>query len=244
MHLSLPALTLKRKIVLGVIGVLLLVGVGYGENRDYNIGNSYVSVTGNLKAPQRAEIYGRLLENRHRIGSIDDVKKVLDGVSWISHVNVMRRWPDQITVAVTPEQPIAWWNGDAFLDDNGHVFRSRYVDEPGLARLYGPGGSEDEVMEQYQQLSRALGSAGRSISTLRLDARGAWQFTTADGIRVMLGKDDIMDRFQRFLQVLGSKQLALRVNDIKQIDTRYSNGVAVSWKEVPTGLRVAKTENY
>lgn len=244
MHISLPVMTLKRKILLGVFGVLMLGGVVYGENRGYNIGNSYVSITGHLKAAQRAEVYGRLLENRHRIGSIDDVKAMLDDVSWIAHVDVMRHWPDRISVAVTPEQPIAWWNGDAFLDDSGHVFRSRYIDEPGLARLYGPGGSEDEVMEQYQQLSRALGSTGRSISTLRLDARGAWEFTTADGIRVMLGKDDIMDRFQRFLLVLGSKQLAPRVNDIKQIDTRYSNGVAVSWKEVPTGLRVAKTDNY
>ena len=99
-------------------------------------------------------------------------------------------------------------------------------------------------MEQYQQLAKALGRLGRSIGMLKLDERGAWEFRTASGIHVMLGKDDIMDRFQRFLLVLGSKQLAPRVNDVKQIDTRYSNGVAVSWKEVPTGLKVAKTDNY
>lgn len=234
----------QHKIILGVACVSLLGCVVWAENRGYDFNVSYVAVTGDLMPAQRAEVYGRLLANRNRIEGIEDIKQTLDQVSWIQQVDVMRRWPDQITITVIPKRPIALWNSDAFLDDNGIVFRSRFLAGMGLARLYGPAGSEEEVMEQYQQLAKALGRVGRSIGTLKLDERGAWEFTTTGGIRVMLGKDDIMDRFQRFLLVLGSKQLAPRVIDVKQMDTRYSNGVAVSWKEVPTGLKVAKTDNY
>ena len=237
-------LLVRRKLMVAFVLVTLLGTVVFAESRGYNFDSSYVAVTGNLIPAQRAEVYARLLAAKSNIESIEDIKELLDAVPWVSHVNVMRHWPDRITVTVIPERAIATWNGTSFLDDNGIAFTSNYIEDKDLAHLYGPVGSEDEVMEQYQQLAKALGRAGRSISTLKLDPRGAWEFTTRSGIRVMLGKDDIMDRFQRFLLVLGSKQLAPRTDDIKRIDTRYSNGVAVSWKQVPTGLRVAKTDNY
>lgn len=244
MALSIIDLVSRRKIALGLVCVAVLGGLVWVDSRGMNFANAYVAVTGHLQPGQRAEVYARLVADRRRIKGIEDIKNLLERVSWISRVDVMRHWPDRITVAVVPEKPIATWNGDAFLDDSGNVFRSHYFNGSKLASLYGPAGSEDEVMEQYQQLAKALNRDGLSISTLKLDERGAWKFTTDGGIGVMLGKDDIMARLQRFLLVLHSKQLAPRVNDVKQIDTRYTNGVAVSWKQVPTGLRVAKTDNY
>jgi len=98
-------------------------------------------------------------------------------------------------------------------------------------------------MQQYQQLSRALARSGQTIATLALDERGGWQFTTGQGIRVMLGKDDIMERIQRFLLVVDSAGLSSRMEDIDQIDTRYSNGMAVSWKSATKGLDIARTDN-
>lgn len=233
----------RRRLFIAAIAVALLGGVVYAETRASSLDISYVSVLGNLKAKERAEIYEHLLVYRNEIGGIRDIKSILDQVSWIDHVEVTRRWPDQIMVAVTKEKPIAYWNNDAYIDARGKVFHSPWTDTQGLAELSGPPETEREVMQQYQQLSRALGRSGRGIASLSLDARGAWEFTTTDGIGVKLGKDDIMDRFQRFLLVLDSKTLASRTSDIKQIDTRYSNGVAVSWKEKPEGLDVAKT-NY
>jgi cell division protein FtsQ len=231
------------RLLLGAMCFSLLAGVVYAET-GVRFEMSYVAVTGHLKEAQRAEVYQRLMAEKDSIDGIDDIKKVLEQVSWIRQVNVTRRWPDGVTVRVFEEKPIAWWNGDSYLDDTGNVFKSPWLSATGLARLYGPKGAERAVMEQYQQLARALGRTGRSINTLVLDARGAWEFTTADGIRVMLGKDDIMDRFQRFLRVLDSAQLRARAGNIRRIDTRYGNGVAVSWKEAPAGLSVAKTDNY
>lgn len=241
---NLLRLLVRHKIIVGVACLTLLGVAVFAQNRDDDFDVSYVAVTGNIVAAQRAEVYSELLAHRNNIAGIDDIKQILDRVSWIRQVDVMRRWPNRITVTVIPESPIAVWNSNAFLDDRGVVFRSPFLSGAGLARLDGPTGSEDEVMEQYQQLAKALGRLGRSIGTLKLDERGAWDFTTEGGIRVMLGKDDIMDRFQRFLLVLDSKQLAPRVADVSRIDTRYSNGVAVSWKKTPTGLKVAKTDNY
>ena len=231
----------KYRLILAIAVVALAGTIVYAETRGTSLDIAYVSVVGNLKPKERAEIYEHLLVYRNEIGGIRDIKSILDQVSWIDHVEVARRWPEKITVNVSKEKPIAYWNSDAFIDAESKVFHSPWADGNGLAALKGPPETEREVMQQYQQLSRALGRTGRGIASLSLDARGAWEFTTTDGIRVKLGKDDIMDRFQRFLLVLDSKTLASRTSDIKQIDTRYSNGVAVSWKEKPEGLDVART---
>ncbi|MDZ7686887.1 MAG: hypothetical protein U5O39_19620 [Gammaproteobacteria bacterium] len=66
---------------------------------------------------------------------------------------------------------------------------------------------------------------------------------TSRGVKVMLGKEDIMDRIQRYLFVIESARLSKRIDDIEQIDTRYSKGLAVRWVDVPPGMAVANSDN-
>jgi cell division protein FtsQ len=75
---------------------------------------------------------------------------------------------------------------------------------------------------------------------------GAWQFTTGNGITVLLGKDDVMERLQRFLIVMDDADLASRLAEVERIDTRYPNGMAVSWKNTARArndLDIVKTEH-
>ena len=75
-----------------------------------------------------------------------------------------------------------------------------------------------------QLLGYGLGFAG-----LTLEQRGAWTLTLANGIEVVLGRDQVEQRFERFITVYENR-LASRVSEVSRVDARYSNGVAVQWK--------------
>ncbi len=231
-------LTAALLLTSGVIGAGWLIASRW----DAGLSVERVAIGGDLDSRQRDRVLETLIEHRDAMHSLEDVRHRLTELEWVFDARVTRRWPDSITIEIVKETPIAWWNDDAFINAEGNVFTSPYVDLADLPQLYGPAGREAEVMRQYQSFAKALGRVDQSIDTLRLDERGSWQFKSTDGITVMLGKDDIMDRIQRFLFVVERVGLESRMDDIDQIDTRYPNGVAISWVDVPPGMAVAASE--
>ncbi len=205
------------------------------ESRDVSV----VTVAGDIGMRQRKEIYGYLSEMVN-VGDIRDVKARLDRVDWVHRVEVERDWPDGLVINVHEEEAIAYWNDDAWINEEGHVFISSYEEGGRLPQLYGPEGREETVMSQYQQLSQALLRTGQVIDTLRFDERGSWEFTTRTGVKVLLGKEGIMERMQRYFLVFQSAALLEELSKIKTVDTRYSNGVAVDWRTPMEGYEVAK----
>ncbi|MEX0943513.1 MAG: cell division protein FtsQ/DivIB [Pseudomonadales bacterium] len=228
------------------IAVLVLVGVaafGMRAAQEVSLDMNFLAVGGDLSQAQRTEILNTLVVNRLKIKELGDIKRILEAREWIDKVDVARHWPDRIEIKVSEEQAIAYWNDDAFVNDKGKVFTSPYLVPGDLAHLYGPDSSEREVMQQYHDLTKALTQSAQSIEVLVFDERGAWEFTTGQGVKVLIGKDNIMERIQRFLLVVERGGLYQRLDDIEQIDTRYSNGIAVDWKDSQTGLSLANTNN-
>ena len=57
--------------------------------------------------------------------------------------------------------------------------------------------------------------------------------STRSGIEMLLGRDDVVDKMQRFLTI-DKLMLAERRELIARVDLRYSNGMAVAWREPAT----------
>ena len=241
-----PFLPLGFLIALFVLVALL--GVGSYLLTQYNgMQVNTISVAGDISARQRNEIFGYLSNRTFQNQSIDSLKLELQAISWIKHVSVERKWPDGIAIFVEEQRPIALWNDDAFINDQGEIFFSLYGPDKQLAQLYGPVGSQRQVMQQYQQLNNALLKSGQSIDVLTLDERRSWVLKNNSGIEVLLGRDELTERIQRLLIVAEHISLADRFDPIRSIDTRYSNGVAVSWMQASAGtggiegIKLAKT---
>lgn len=190
-----------------------------------------VSVSGDITINQRNAVFRLLGDFDVSARSIESLQLDLAAESWIHAVSVERRWPDTLLITVAPEHPIALWNDDAYLNDDGEVFTSPFVNQARLPQLYGPVGKEKEVMAQYQQLNTTLFRVEQSIEMLTLGPRGNWRFQSDSGIDVLLGKAALMERVQRLLHVTEFIEKQDRLNQVAQIDTRYSNGVAVAWKD-------------
>ncbi|MGC1729876.1 MAG: cell division protein FtsQ/DivIB, partial [Steroidobacteraceae bacterium] len=67
------------------------------------------------------------------------------------------------------------------------------------------------------------------MTALRLDARGAWEFDLADGVTVRLGRRQVDERFEKFMNA-ALKLVTQRGEDIAYVDMRYTNGFAIGWR--------------
>ncbi|MDH2243915.1 cell division protein FtsQ/DivIB [Pseudomonas sp. GD03909] len=197
-----------------------------------------VSVQGELGYVSREAVQQRIapfVEQSFFKVDLNGMRHQLEQMPWIAHVEVRRVWPDQVMVRLDEQLPIARWGGEALLNNKGQAFSpddlSRYEHLP---HLYGPKRAQQRVMQQYQMLSQMLRPLGFSISRLELRERGSWFLTTNQGIELLLGRDQVVEKMRRFTAIY-QKALEQESEKIARIDLRYANGLAVAWHEpIPT----------
>ncbi|SDR76752.1 cell division protein FtsQ [Halopseudomonas xinjiangensis] len=247
---SWPTLKLTRPSLEGawtriqqVMWPLLLVALGVGlyelSTRLLPLADrpiSLISVQGDLQYIDRAsvqEVIQPYVDDSFLSIDLAGLRTDLVDMSWVASASVKRVWPDQLIIHLDEQLPVARWGGSTLLNNEGMAFEpgdmSRFEDLP---RLDGPQRAKRRVMRNYQQFNRLLRSYGHGISRLELRDRGSWFLTTQDGIEILLGRDDVVDKMQRFLTV-DQLMLSERRQQIERVDLRYSNGMAVAWREPP-----------
>lgn len=161
--------------------------------------------------------------------NIDDIKAKLQMMPWIDSVNLVRQWPDRLVVNVKEQTPIARWADDSFINVRGELIN--IVDNDSLAHLSKLSGEKKEaqnIMQQYAVLASVFQTYGVSIHLLEKDRRGVWQLRLSNDWLVVLGRGDVFAKVQRLTHLL-DKQLLEITAEIKVVDIRYSNGLAIEW---------------
>jgi cell division protein FtsQ len=215
---------------IGVAGLLVLAGViGYALNRPI----SRLDVVGSFQRVSQLDVE-EIVRTRLRGGfitaNLDQLQHAIEALPWVDHARVQRRWPDGVVVQVTEQSAAARWGETGLLNSRGELFiRDLHHIPPELPRLEGPEHSEHQVAELFFQLQPRLLEAGLRTSSLRLDARGAWELDLSSGVTVRFGRRQLEERIERFLKV-GAPVVAGRPNDIAFLDMRYSNGFSVGWR--------------
>jgi cell division protein FtsQ len=169
------------------------------------------------------------------------VREIVSQQPWIENVSLRRRWPDILEVFVEERKPIAFWNDDGYISENGYVFKPKSIDKKlNLPDLDGPDGQHNNVWKFMNVLYKEMSLLNYTVTSLELDERRAWQLKieknvglgdeeTRSGISVRLGRFDTEKRLRRFVRVLpelaAEKEFA--DNNINVIDMRYPNGFAV-----------------
>ena len=160
---------------------------------------------------------------------VSDVQHSLTALPWVSSATVRRVWPDEIRVRVYEQTPVARWGKTGLVNRMDKLFFPVEIGQvTGLPQVYGPPHSESFVMEAYRAMTSVLKPYGLSISDLVLDERRAWNITLNNNLRLALGRDNAMDRLQRFVKFYPAV-LAGKSQEIKEIDLRYTNGFVVRW---------------
>jgi len=158
------------------------------------------------------------------------VRRAIHTLPWVDTVSVQRAWPRGLEVLVIEQTAAARWGERGLLNTRGELFDAdeRHM-PPELAQLEGPPGKESLVAQRYLAAEGRLLQAGLRLTALRLDARGAWEIDLANGVTVRLGRRQVDERFEKFMNT-ALKLVTQRGEDIAYVDMRYTNGFAIGWR--------------
>ena len=161
---------------------------------------------------------------------IDGLYEAVHALPWVTQAKIRRRWPDGVWVRVAEREAIARWGEEELLSPTGEVFAVPVDTIPeGLVKLHGPEGTERALLATFASTRGVLSAVDVQIESLWIDARGAWHLRVNNGLELLLGRHELNQRVQRFVDVvLGS--LAPRLIEAQYIDLRYGNGFAVGWR--------------
>jgi len=169
---------------------------------------------------------------------VNSVQQIVQTLPWVYSVSVRKQWPNELKIYVVDQSPIAQWNGDAYINIYGKVFQTGTTNlTTGLPEFFGPEGTEDIALKNYKNLNELLGFGGFNISELVLTERYAWQLTLKNGVMLNLGRENRVERIQRFMDAYPHIELKEDVQ-INYVDLRYDTGFAVGFKSIETNERV------
>ena len=195
---------------------------------------SKIMVGGNfnhLEEQELAELVNIEIDGGFLSMNLNQLRQELQSHPWIHQVSVRREWPSTLKVEVIEEVPIARWGKKGFLNRLGdQLSLPENSNLKSLPVLEADFGSSQAMIAQYLLLAELLAPTDLRLTELQRDAVGAWQIETAAGVRIVLGRDQIIEKIRRLIVVWGSG-LDVQLNNIATIDLRYPNGLAVSWRD-------------
>ena len=193
-----------------------------------------VAVEGRFQRVAPVDVERVVKEKVHGAGllSVDlvAVRRAIHTLTWVDSVSVQRAWPRGLNVLVIEQTAAARWGERGLLNTRGELFDTdeRHI-PPELAQLAGPDGKESLVAQRYLAAEGRLSQAGLRLTAMRLDARGAWEFDLANGVTVRLGRRQVDERFEKFMNT-ALKLVTQRGEDVAYVDMRYTNGFAIGWR--------------
>ena len=188
---------------------------------------------------------------------LNKIREALTQQPWIKSVSLRRQWPAQLDVFIAEQVPVAYWNHDGYINNEGEVFKPEAIDESlDLLELNGPEGRQEVVWKFMNSLYQEIALLDFEVVRLDLDDRRSWQLVITENnsdvgssqglsnkemntIDVKLGRFDTEKRLERFVRILPLLAVDQKANSndltgkkIKVIDMRYPNGFAVQMTTV------------
>lgn len=163
---------------------------------------------------------------------LDGLRAGVEQVPWVRKATIRKVWPNRLEIAIEEHRAFATWGDGRLMNTFGELYAANLAeaDEDGpLPHFIGPAGSEQRLLERYEQLRRWVAPLGLHPQSLSLSARHAWSARLDDGTRLMLGRDEgvaIEERVARWVEA--HPRVGARLGErIAVVDLRYPNGFAV-----------------
>ncbi len=219
-----------------LVGLLLLSAVVWGYQLLHDAKRfpiTRIRVVGGDKHMTRSQLQQAILpwvQDGFFNVNVRRLRHALSDLPWVADAEVQRVWPSEVVIKVYEQNAIATWNGRALLNEQGEVFTPDVDSFPsGLVQLQGPRSQSLEVVQAMQQMDKIISKLGLHITQLQLSLRHSWKIHLNNGMTVILGQKNSLERLQRFVRVY-PKLFANAPQTVEYVDLRYSNGIAVKWR--------------
>ncbi|MDF7761860.1 cell division protein FtsQ [Kosakonia cowanii] len=178
---------------------------------------------------------------------VNIIQSQIERLPWIKQASVRKQWPDELKIHLVEYVPIARWNDQHMVDADGNAFSvpAERTSKQILPMLYGPEGSENEVLQGYRDMGQVLAKDKFTLKEAAMTARRSWQVTLSNDIKLNLGRGDTMKRLARFVELYPVLQQQAQTDgkEINYVDLRYDSGAAVGWKPAPVQEQPDQQQN-
>jgi len=222
--------------VLGGVALLMALWLRSGLIGDEQWPIRWLDVAGELTRTSASQVRGAVADEAGRgffAVELEAVRQRVEALPWVARAEVSREWPDSLLIDITEHRPVARWNDGRLFSDRGEVFSvSGSENMQGLARLRGPDSRGEDVLARWLEMRRRLGAVGRDVTELAVDERGAWTVVLDSDLELVLGREQVDERLDRYISVQAA--LSDLERPLRLVDMRYTNGLAVRWAEGQT----------
>ena len=176
--------------------------------------------------------------------NVETIQKTLMENPWVKGVSVRRVWPDGLMVQVAERVAVARWKGRGLLSSEAVFFSPAPESWPGNLPVFsGPDNTYSLLLSRYVLINSVLRNTGLNVVTLNLNERGAFDFSLSNGITVIIGRNEIENRINRFAHYAWPA-LKDDSDNIIRVDMRYTNGFVIAWKNVAEEIVEMRKENH
>lgn len=232
---SAEPLTGRRPLLAVAVALALAVGAAAGVLglRSLEWPVDVVHIEGETRHIDRAALQ-RIVSHHVRDGffgtDLSALRRDLVAMPWVRDASLRRVWPDRLDVDVREHTAAAVWNEDALVSTRGVVFRPDAFRRDGLPVLRGPVGQAETMLERYLAFRPRLADLDLELVVIEQDARRSWALELDDGLVLILGREQIDARLDRFIAVWPIA-IAGKRETIRRVDLRYPNGFAIAWRD-------------
>ena len=159
---------------------------------------------------------------------VEPIQAQIEALPWVKSSIVRKIWPNRLSIWITEYQPVAFWNQNQFVTQDGVVFQLpiERLKENTLPYLGGPDYQSLKVLEAWNQIYADFKSKNLIVKGMNIDERGAWQVTLDNDIVLKLGRGEWKSKLERFVTIY--PQVDVPENKkIDYVDLRYAAGAAV-----------------
>ncbi|NCX96877.1 MAG: FtsQ-type POTRA domain-containing protein, partial [Chitinophagia bacterium] len=194
-----------------------------------------VKISASFEHISRADIEKILdkYNNNSILLPFSSLQSELSKLPWAKNIEITRIWPDTLKIMIEEKQPIAIWK-NSFITSDGSIIAAAIQDIQkqdrvhSLPKLSGPDKQYQEVLQNYEKLSKLLSAYGLRAESLNLRDNQSWDLYLADGVVLRLGKKNFEKRVLGFCKAY-STELVDRPEKMTSVDLRYPHGMAVQW---------------
>lgn len=160
------------------------------------------------------------------------LEQELAELPWIYDAKVRRNWPATVMITVQGQEPIARWGKTGLMNVYGGLFfpKTMETSHAALPMLYGETTRAAVLAGIFERNVRRLEPLGLQLQGLFEDERLSKHLVLSGGIILVLGHGDLGQKITRFMTAY-EEYLSPRMDQVKKIDLRYTNGLAVEWKD-------------
>ena len=207
----------------------------HGLSDPYRFPLEVVEVKGDFRYMDKQELQGAIaphVEGGFFTVDVSAIRAVAEQLPWVYKASVKRVWPATLRIQIEEQQAVAQWGEQGYLNKKGEPFFPTQLNPVlKLPALGGPEGHELKVLENFHGVTKMLAPLGIQVTRMELDSRRAWHLQVGYGVLLELGRADTRVRLQRFISAYPTV-FAARIEDLRRVDLRYSNGFSVYWQQL------------